>query len=323
MEMNNRIFIKLKQVFFVVALVEVILYYFLPHRYFLVISLIMLSLFYYVSKSFIIELYADIRNVIQSIHQKNDYMIQDGDLGLLYDEVKQLQNRTNAYEQTIEEEKKKLRKTIEDICHQLKTPITSISIYNELLKNDYQKEYVEESYQQIEKITYLLNSLLTLAKLESNQIEFDFQDLYIKNIIQLSLQSLHSLLQIHDINVEIEDCHIHLYCDESWIQEAISNILKNNIEHGCSKIHISFVKYNQYIKIVIHNNGEEINSKDLPHIFERFYHTQNQQGVGIGLSLSQEIIQRHHGSIEAYNQDGVVFEIMLPIYQVTHKYQLS
>lgn len=323
MKMNNKIFTKLKHVFLIITLVEVIFYFILPNHYFFIISLMMLSLFYYVSQSFIVELYTDIRNVIQSIYQKSDYKIQDGDLGLLYDEVKQLQMRTNAYEYRIEEEKKKLRKTIEDICHQLKTPITSISIYNELLKNDYQKEYVEESYQQIEKMTYLMNSLLTLAKLESNQIEFDFQDLYIKNIIQLSLQSLYSLLQIHDVNVEIEDCHIHLYCDESWIQEAISNILKNNIEHGCSKIHISFVEYNQYIKIIIHNNGEDIHPKDLPHIFERFYHTQNQKGVGIGLSLSQEIIQRHHGSIEVYNKNGVVFEIMLPIYQVTHKYQLS
>lgn len=323
MEMNNRIFTKLKQIFFMVILVEVIVYFVLPSDYFFVASLIVLMLFYYISKSFIVELYTDMRNVVKAIHQKSDYKIQDGDLGLLYDEMKQLQKRTDAYERTIEEEKKKLRKTIEDICHQLKTPITSISIYNELLKNDYQKEYVDESYQQIEKMTYLMNSLLTLAKLESNQIEFDFQDLYIKNIVQLSLQSLHSLVQTHDVNVEIEDCDIHLYCDESWIQEAISNILKNNIEHGCSKIHISFVKYNQYIKVIIHNNGEEINSKDLPHIFERFYHTQNQQGVGIGLSLSQEIIQRHHGSIEAYNQNGVVFEMMLPIYQVTQKYQLS
>lgn len=323
METNNRIFIKLKYLFIIVIMVEIVLNYVLPSPYLFIGNIMILAVFYYVSKSIITKLYKDMRSVIYSIHHNDHYIIEDGDLGLLYDEVKQLQKRSEAYEQRIEDEKQKLRKTIEDICHQLKTPLTSISIYNELLENDYQQDYVKESSKQIEKMTYLINNLLTLAKLENNQIEFDFQDLYIKNVIQLSLQSLSSLVQSHNIIVEIDDCNVHLHCDESWLQEALSNILKNNIEHGCSKIHISFIEYDRYIKIIIHNNGEEIPSQDLPHIFERFYRTLHQQGVGIGLSLSQEIIQRHHGSIEVSNQNGVVFEILLPIYQLNHKYALS
>jgi len=269
------------------------------------------------------NLYKDMRQVIQSFHNPTDFQIQDGDLGILYDEIRQLQRRTHQYEITIENEKKKLRETIEDICHQMKTPLASIGIYNELLEVEYNKDYVQETGQQIDKMKYLVNTLLTLAKMESHQIHFDFQKLPIQYVIDLSLQSLHSMIEQSQVCIHIVNNQESFYYDESWLQEAFSNILKNNIEHGCSNITISAYQYDQYIKVKIHNDGPEIASKDLPHIFERFYHTQNQKGVGIGLALTQEIIHRHHGEIEVYNEQGVVFEILFPIYFVSEKHQLS
>lgn len=324
MKTNNRNFMKLRYVFILFFFIEVMIYKLSSSRdIFLICSLLCLSLFYFTCYFMMMNLYKDMRQVIQSFHNPQEFQIQDGDLGILYDEIRQLQRRTQQYETTIEKEKIKLRDTIEDICHQMKTPLTSIGIYNDLLEDEYHQEYVQETGQQIDKMKYLVNSLLTLAKIESHQINFDFQNLPIRYVIDLSLQSLHSLIEQSQVHIHIEDEQDCFYYDESWLQEAFSNIFKNNIEHGCSNIDISFQKYNQYIKVRIHNDGPQINAKDLPHIFERFYHTDNQKGVGIGLALTKEIIHRHHGEINAYNEHGVVYEILFPIYLVTEKHQMS
>lgn len=324
MKTNNRNFINLRYVFILCFLIEIIVYQLsLSRHLFFICHLLCLCLFYFIAYLMIVHLYNDMRKVIQSFHNSQDYQIQDGDLGILYDEIRQLQRRTQQYEKTIEKEKMKLRDTIEDICHQMKTPLTSIGIYNELLENEYHLEYVQETGIQIDKMKYLVNTLLTLAKIESHQIHFDFQKLPIKYVIDLSLQSLHSLIEQSQVHIHVEDKQDYIYYDESWLQEAFSNIFKNNIEHGCSNIEVSFQKYDQYIKVKIYNDGPEINTNDLPHIFERFYHTDHQKGVGIGLALTKEIIHRHHSEISVYNEHGVVFEILFPIYLVTEKHQVS
>ena len=117
-----------------------------------------------------------------------------------------LKKRTVAYEKVIQQEKDKLRQMIEDICHQLKTPLTSISIYNDLLLDGkIQDNYFEEINQQIEKMKYLINSLLTLAKLQSSQIEFEFEYQSIQEVIQLSMQSLQPLIKKTRIQIHIEE----------------------------------------------------------------------------------------------------------------------
>ena len=279
---------------------------------------------YFFSDYILKKVYKDIRGVIQYTSQNKEVIIKDGDLGLLIDEVNQLKNRSDAYEKTLNKEKDKLRKTIEDICHQLKTPLTSISIYTELsLEKDNNNPYLKEINQQIDKMKYLIQSLLRLAKLQSHQINFEYEYLSVNNLINISLQSLHSLIQKSDVDINITEQDISFYYDEDWLQEAFSNIIKNSLEHNSSIIDISFKEYKEYLKIYIHNNGDEVSKKDLPHIFERFYHASHQEGVGIGLALSKEIIERHHGQVEVYNQAGVVFEVTFPKYQVSQKYKVS
>lgn len=314
METNNREFVKLRYYLLLSVLVISGTYKFNENRTLLfVVGIIVILSFYYLSLSIIRTLYQDMRHIIAYASQDQDIIVQDGDLGLLYEEIRRLKTRTKAYEQTIQQEKEKLKQTIEDICHQLKTPLTSISIYNELLMDgEIHQDYFIEIDKQIEKMKYLMNSLLKLAKLEGSQIDFDFQYLSIEEVFHLSIQSLHSIIQHHQAHISIQPTQLSLYYDESWLQEAFSNIMKNSLEHSSHNIDVTFENHQQYIKILIHNDGEEIDEKDLPHIFQRFYHS-SPQGVGIGLSLSKEIIEKHHGHITVYNQDGVVFEIVLPL----------
>ena len=296
----------------------------LHKEWIIAIFTIVIITLYYFSESIVRGIYEDIRNTIQYAKNDKEAMIRDGDLGLLYDEMRMLKQRTLAYEKTIDSEKDKLRETIEDICHQLKTPLTSISIYNELLlEQTRDNQYLIDTQQQIEKMNYLVQSLLKLAKLQGHQVEFQLELSSIDKVFELSIQSLSSLIQKNHKVIDVQKCEVECYYDEGWLEEAISNIIKNALEKDCKNIKIWFEDYKQFVKIFIYNDGLEIKEKDLPHIFERFYHTDKQHGVGIGLALSKEIIMRHHGDIIVYNQNGVIFEITLPKFQVNEKYQLS
>lgn len=324
MKTNNQEFVKLKYCLWMALFVFVVTYLCVDSYHFLFVVGIVMMIFIYIQfYSIVSKLYGDMRDVIAYASSDKDVVIEDGDLGLLYEEIVRLKQRTKAYEATIQKEKDKLKQMMEDVCHQLKTPLTSIAIYNDLLmEGEIQQSYFIEIEQQLEKMKYLMNSLLKLAKLEGSQVKFDFQYLSIEQVFHLSLQSLHSIIQQNKVQVTIHSTDINLYYDESWMQEALSNIIKNSIEHASQNIDVSFEEHQKYVKIIIHNDGDEIDEKDLPHIFKRFYHS-SLQGVGIGLSLSKEIIEKHHAHITAYNQDGVVFEIVFPLHQVNHKYKVS
>ena len=326
MKTNNREFIRLKYIALIILFLFIIIYLVgFSRDIMFVLGIILMGSLYISFQNVVKELYCEMREVIAYAANDQQTIIKDGDLGLLYNEMMRLKKRTVAYEKVIQQEKDKLRQMIEDICHQLKTPLTSISIYNDLLLDGkIQDNYFEEINQQIEKMKYLINSLLTLAKLQSSQIEFEFEYQSIQEVIQLSMQSLQPLIKKTRIQIHIEELETCFYYDESWLQEALSNILKNSLEQTCSRIDITFLEHQQYFKMFIYNDGEAIQEKDLPHIFERFYHTKKQQGVGIGLALSKEIIEKHHGSIQAYNdRNGVVFEILFPRYQMNNKFKVS
>ena len=326
MKTNNREFIRLKYIALIILFLFIIIYLVgFSRDIMFVLGIILMGSLYISFQNVVKELYCEMREVIAYAANDQQTIIKDGDLGLLYNEMMRLKKRTVAYEKVIQQEKDKLRQMIEDICHQLKTPLTSISIYNDLLLDGkIQDNYFEEINQQIEKMKYLINSLLTLAKLQSSQIEFEFEYQSIQEVIQLSMQSLQPLIKKTRIQIHIEELETCFYYDESWLQEALSNILKNSLEQTCSRIDITFLEHKQYLKMFIYNDGEAIQEKDLPHIFERFYHTKKQQGVGIGLALSKEIIEKHHGSIQAYNdRNGVVFEILFPRYQMNNKFKVS
>ena len=175
MKTNNREFIRLKYIALIILFLFIIIYLVgFSRDIMFVLGIILMGSLYISFQNVVKELYCEMREVIAYAANDQQTIIKDGDLGLLYNEMMRLKKRTVAYEKVIQQEKDKLRQMIEDICHQLKTPLTSISIYNDLLLDGkIQDNYFEEINQQIEKMKYLINSLLTLAKLQSSQIELN------------------------------------------------------------------------------------------------------------------------------------------------------
>lgn len=326
METNNNDLKKIKILFafqFVFLFLLIMGYYYSYEKYlylfFIGLFIITILTCYYFYMMFN-QIYSKIRNVIEYIDKKQEGIIMDGDIGLLYEKVMMLEKRNKAYEEVIKREKENLKKTIEDICHQMKTPLSSISINNELLMGIYDNEKININQKQIEKLKYLMNSLLTLAKLENDTIKFNFQKLPVSYLINLSIENINSLLG--DKELILKDIQGEFYYDESWLVEAISNILKNCLEQdSVSKIKVSVEENNLYLKLKISDNGKGFEEKDLSHLFERFYKGKNssKESVGIGLSLTKEIVRIHHGYIDVYNNHGACFELTFPHLNVSDK----
>ena len=214
-----------------------------------------------------------------------------------------------------------LKTALEDISHQLKTPLTSILIIlDNLIDNpemDYQMrmEFLHDLKRESTRIQSLIQSILKLSKFDSNTVQFIKQDIYLKQIVDEAIKNTGSLADLKNIKIKVDgNKEIKLNCDLLWQAEAITNILKNCIEHSNENTQID-IKYNNnsvYSYITITDYGEGISREDIPHIFERFYRGKNSanESIGIGLSLSKTIIESNNGiiSVES-NSDKTTFMI--------------
>ena len=205
-------------------------------------------------------------------------------------------------------DKKELKKAIDDISHQLKTPLTSILINidnitdNADIDNKQKEKFIKEIKRETYNIKSLVETLLKLSKFDVNTIEFNSKEIKLKELINNSVQKVSALADLKNIKMNIKyNPEETINCDLKWQTEAISNIIKNGIEHSKenSEIEINTEKNNIYTKIEITNYGDKIDDNDQKHIFERFYKGKNskEDSVGIGLALAKKIIEKDNGRI--------------------------
>ncbi len=221
-----------------------------------------------------------------------------------------------------EQEKINLSNSLADISHQIKTPLTSIRIMldnieeNPDMDSKTREEFIEDISKQIEWISSLVISLLKLAKFDAGAIKLNDQEVNVKKLINHVLSNLAILLDIKNIKIEqkIDDDTI-IKADYNWQLEALTNIIKNAIEHSNENgtIHIDVENNSVFVKIKIRDEGEGINKKDIKHIFDRFYKAKksSENSIGIGLSLAKTIIEQENGYIKVDSEvdRGTTFEI--------------
>ena len=218
--------------------------------------------------------------------------------------------------------KKTLKVAIEDISHQLKTPLTSMSIMldniieNPDMDNETRNLFIHEINRQIKWINWLILSLLKLAKLDSNTIEFEKNNINVQNLVNNVIKNLEIPIDIKEQKIIITgDKNTSFVGDYNWENEAITNVLKNCIEHTDKNknIYIKFEENNFYTKIEIIDEGKGIDKEDLKHIFKRFYKGKNssESSIGIGLALAKTIIEKDNGQIVCTSEvnKGTKFEI--------------
>ena len=177
-------------------------------------------------------------------------------------------------------------------------------------------EFLKDIKKQTTNISFLINSLLKLSKLDADSVTFIDKDEYIENILEESIKNVGILCELKDAKINISgDKNVKINCDLKWQVEAITNILKNGIEHSNenSQIDINVEENKIYSKIEIKDYGVGIAKEDLPHIFERFYKGKNSSSdsVGIGLALAKSIIEKNNGdiSVSSKENEGTVFTI--------------
>lgn len=240
----------------------------------------------------------------------------DDDMSLLKQEIQKTTVMLREYADNSMTEKEILKNSLADISHQLKTPLTSILITTENILDDddmpveIRRDFVMDIVHNAHAINFLVKSLLTLSMLDSGTVELKFKKVSVEKIIDECISRTEVLADIRDVKIEKSVKNdFKLDCDFRWICEAVSNIVKNCIEHTDSGgyVRISAEKNSMYSEITISDNGCGISPKDLPNIFERFYKAQNSSpsSVGIGLSLAKSIVEKTGGYITADSELGV------------------
>ena len=216
---------------------------------------------------------------------------------------------------------KTLQTNIEDISHQLKTPLTSISIMldniidNPDMEIETRQKFLHEINRQIEWFNWLVIALLKLSKIDSGTAVFTKKEINVEKVINHVIQNLAIPLEIKQQKIIVNGNSSKFIGDYNWQLEALTNIVKNCIEHtpNHKNIYIKFEENNFYTKITIRDEGVGIAKEDIKHIFERFYKGKNssENSIGIGLALSKSIIERDNGYIICSSKEGegTTFEI--------------
>ena len=254
----------------------------------------------------------DITQLINEIN-KNNYKIKiddltEDELSILKQEIYKTTIMLREQAENSTKDKKEVKKSIEDISHQLKTPLTSILINIEnITENPNMDEKTKEKFlKEIKRETYnikaLVETLLKLSKFDVNSVEFINKEIKISKLIEEAINKTEVLADLKNIKINIKNnTNETMICDLKWQTEAISNIIKNAIEHSKedSIIDIKIESNKIYNEISITNYDAYIDEEDQKHLFERFYKAKNskEESVGIGLALSKSIIEKNNGKI--------------------------
>ncbi len=257
----------------------------------------------------------DIKDIIKCIEQinKKNYEIQidsisEDELSILKNEIYKTTIMLKEAAENSSKDKLNLKKSLEDISHQLKTPLTSILVMLDNIIEDSNMEekirndFIVDIKRNVLNINFLVQSLLKLSKFDANTIHFVKQENDLKTIVEESIKNVSTLCDLRNINIKLNiKENSKIICDDKWQIEALTNIIKNAIEHSKnnSNIIINIENNNVYSMIEVIDFGEGIAKKDIKHIFERFYKCKNTKtdSIGIGLALAKTIIEEDKGTI--------------------------
>ena len=204
---------------------------------------------------------------------------------------------------------------LSNIAHQIKTPITAISLSLQMMRQEPDGRHLKQVEKQLRRLTRLEEALLVLSRIDAGTLPLQRKEVDVFTLLVLAADNLQELLDASGTSVEIpEQGGMAVTADLDWTMEAVMNLMKNCMEHGKGgEVHCSYAQNPLYTEILIWDEGEGFAKEDIPHLFERFYRGQNagEGGIGIGLALAKEIVERQNGTISAKNRrgGGALFEI--------------
>lgn len=290
------------------------------------LAIILLIIFFlYTKKRYkkINELNNYLSLVCSGDYSLNVFENTEGELSILKNNLYKVVSLLKNSNENLNNDKAYLADSLADISHQLKTPLTSVMVITDLLKQEDNKkkrnEFVSIIENQCDKMKWLITTLLKLSRLDAGTVEFFKANVKASELVELSLKPFLLSLDLKNIQLINSINDFVFSVDRNWTVEALENIIKNCIEHtnenGILEIETSSnALYNQ---IIIKDNGCGIPKKDLPHIFERFYRGDNvnPESVGIGLALSKEILKKQNASVNVESEEGKGSKFIIKFYK--------
>lgn len=246
----------------------------------------------------------------------------EGELSILKNNLYKVIVLLRSSNEAVKKEKLSLSDSLADISHQLKTPLTSLMVMADLLKDEKDSEkrlgFIEIMENQLDKMNWLISTLLKLSKLDAGTAGFNIGMLKISSIIAESLKPFIVSAGLKNITIKTNINDFTFSGDENWCAQAFENIIKNCLEHteNGGAVEINASKNPIYNEIIISDNGCGIPPEELPHIFERFYHGKNteKESVGIGLAFSKAVINSFGGIIDAQSEVGTGTKFTIRFY---------
>lgn len=232
----------------------------------------------------------------------------EGELSILKGELYKTAIYLRESAENAKTDKLLLKDALSDISHQLKTPLTSLSINLENLEAnpdmapENRNRIMRRAKRDVDNISHMVQAILKLSRLEADVVEFDEKDILLSEIVAEAADNVMALCDLRDVRLFIDegsDKDASIHADAYWQCEAITNIVKNAVEHAESEVRIGFYRYEMYAEITVQNDGETISDEDKKHIFTRFYSGSGQpaDSIGIGLSLAEAIVRHDNGYI--------------------------
>ena len=280
---------------------------------------------------FSVKRYRKIRELSDSLNriligQENMLIdhFEEGELSILYSEIHKMTVRLKDQTELLLADKKSLTKAIEDIFHQLRTPLTTMNLTISLLGDEgisYEKRMhlTRDLRRQTEKIAWLVDSLLKMSKIDSESAVFKSETVRVSELVRQAASPFLVQMDLKDISFSMDIREERFTGDLLWSVEAIGNLLKNAVEHTPSggKIAVAANETALFTEIVVSDNGEGFHAEDIPYLFDRFYKGKNasQGSIGIGLSLSRAIIKAQNGTIAAGNNENGGAEFIVKFYK--------
>ncbi|MEH7275096.1 sensor histidine kinase [Neobacillus vireti] len=249
----------------------------------------------------------------------------EGELSILKSDIYKVTLKLSEHSSLLQQDKVKLTNAISDISHQLKTPLTSMMVMADLLgdtklEDSKRVEFTENIRVQLERIEWLVSSLLKLSKMDAGTVPFKKDTVYVAELVERAIQPVLVPMDVKQLTLHITgDKEVSFIGDFNWSTEALINIFKNCVEHteDSGEISISFSENTLFTQIIISDNGKGIPKEDLPYIFKRFYKGKNagEESIGIGLAMAYSIIKSQQGDFEVRSEISKGTQFFIKFYK--------
>ena len=276
-----------------------------------VFSILIVINYYFIRKLYkkIKEIDYDVDKILQGNYEINILDYNEGSLSSLKNNIYKMTVKLRESNELILKEKNNLEELLEDISHQIKTPLTSMYMINDILQKEtnskVRQEFLDKNEKQINRIEWLVTSLLKLSRLDNGSVKLKKEMTNVDTMLTKAITPILPLIESKNIKVKHEKQNLKIKIDPDWTSEALLNIIKNACEHTKDSVTITTSSNPLYTAIEVKDNGEGIDKKDLSHLFERFYRgNHNKESIGIGLSMSKKIIELQNGTIEVKSHVG-------------------